>query len=433
MQAMETSTDMHRVFAFILCLALLLGCALPGQAQTVTVDIYGPGQSKMFIALADPLSSGGGAPASGNALNSLLSSNLSFLPFLEQLSPSSILGGVKLDGYDRDAIDFKRFQLAGADLLLTAGWTSPTSVELRVFEAFTKQLVVGKAYSITSEKQLAEVADKFCSALMEKLTGHGEFFLSSLAFVRSTGDSKNIFASHATGRDVRQLTSLEGYNLSPDWSPGGAVVFTHIGVTREDRYHSLCVLSGGGVSKKRYGNSAVISPAYIGGSGIAVGMSGNGNVDIYRVNQDLTDRSVLVSSNAIDVSPSFDASGSRMAFVSDRQGGPQVYVGGTGGSASRVTYQGSYNTDPSLSPDGKLVAFTKQTGAGYRIFVLDLESGQETQISFGPGSDEQPAFAPDGYFIAYTSGGRIFLTTRHGDPRKEIPCGGGTLPAWKGP
>ena len=75
-------------------------------------------------------------------------------------------------------------------------------------------------------------------------------------------------------------------------------------------------------------------------------------------------------------------------------------------------------------------------GGGHRIFVHDILTGEETQVSFGPGSDEQPAFCPDSYFLAFSSSRsgtkQIYLTTRHGGPAKRVPTGPGnvTFPAW---
>ena len=52
-----------------------------------------------------------------------------------------------------------------------------------------------------------------------------------------------------------------------------------------------------------------------------------------------------------------------------------------------------------------MIAFSRLTSEGNRIFVQDLTTGTEQQISFGPGNDVLPSFAPDSYFIAFTSTG----------------------------
>ena len=95
-----------------------------------------------------------------------------------------------------------------------------------------------------------------------------------------------------------------------------------------------------------------------------------------------------------------------------------------------MTKQGSYNTEPSMSPDGTLIAFSRLTSEGNRIFVQELTTGTEQQISFGPGNDVLPSFAPDSYFIRLsppTGDGQnqIYLTTRHGGDAKKVPTGSG--------
>ena len=83
------------------------------------------------------------------------------------------------------------------------------------------------------------------------------------------------------------------------------------------------------------------------------------------------------------------------------------------------------------------MAFSRQVGPGqHRIFVHDLLKGQEYQVSNGPGSDEEPSFAPDSFFIAFmsTRGGakQVYLTTRVGGEAKRVPTGPGdaAFPAW---
>ena len=328
-------------------------------------------------------------------------------------------------------MDFKRYQIAGSDYVLTTGWTSSSTVELRVFQSFTSELYLGKSYEDISPDKIALVADRFCEALMEKLTGHGEFFRSTLAFDRTTGaNQKNIFVCHATGRDVRQVTSLKGLCLSPAWSKDmSRIAFTFI----DGRYHNLGILNtaNGKVSTHRFKGS-IIGPAFTPGGDIALGMSdGSGESDIFLLNQGYKVIRTLVSNQGIDISPSYDRSGSVMAYVSDRFGGPQIFILGRG----QVSHEGSYNTDPSVSPDGTKLAYVRRTSEGFRIFVQDLATGAEQQVSFGPGNDEQPAFAPDNYFIAFSStragGHKIFLTNRHGADAVQIPTGGDAMsPAW---
>jgi TolB protein len=58
--------------------------------------------------------------------------------------------------------------------------------------------------------------------------------------------------------------------------------------------------------------------------------------------------------------------GQSIYFVSDRSGGPQIYkMSINGGQATRVTFNGSYNISPRLSPDGKTLAWISQRDGGF--------------------------------------------------------------------
>ena len=407
---------------------LVLVLASTGFAQQINIDIeeYGIGERRLVF--GDPMGSSPSDPAPVQARNleNLIMENLAFVPFIHIIDKQSILGGTRLNTYEFELSDLERFSMAGADFLVSARWVTGSEVELRVFGVFDGRMIVGKAYSIENDSQLEGVADMFCSAFMEAIDGPANFFRSSLAYVQN----KNIHAIRATGRDARQLTSLEGSCLSPAWSPDGQyVVFSHLG----DRYHSLGVWdSSGSVTTHPFRNSTVVGPTFTPGNQVAVSLSENGDSDIYLLDISFSNRSPLVRGGGIDVSPDFSVSGGNMAYVSDRFGGPQVFVAGAGGGEGRrVTYQGSYNTDPSLNPEGTQLVYSRRTSSGYRIYLLDLVSGQERQLSYGPGNDEAPAFGPDGYFVAYTSRGRIFLTTVYAEGPIEIPTGGGvSFPAW---
>jgi TolB protein len=432
------STPTIRFAALALALAGLL-LAGPAAAETLSVDIYGPGQSRMHMALADPMADTPDQPAPTNAgaLRQHIKSNLEMLPFLGLIPSENVLGSTRLQGYKAASIDFKRFQLAGADLLLTSAWPDDATVELRVYEVFTKRLVVGKAYDDVTPARLQQVADLFCAAFMEALTGHGEFFRSTLAYVQKAGDGgKHVWVVHPTGRNPRRVTNLPGYALSPSWSKDGRfIVFSHIG----ERRHELGVWerATGEVKTRALNTPTVISPTFTRGNRIAVSLGNAGYTDIVQLDRSYRRERVLVDSRAIDVSPDFDHAGRRMVFVSDRYGSPQIFMLDTvSGKVRRITYKGGYNTDPSISPDGKLIVFSRMTQNGHRIFLHEVETGLERQLTFGPGSDEQPAFAPDGYFVAFTSTRsgpqRIYLTTRHGDRARRVPTGPGAVsfPAW---
>ncbi len=425
-------------YATLLTMAWLICASLGSAHAAVEINIYGPGQNLIKLALAHPIK-GPNAPATGLAtqLQELVQQNMSILPFMQLISASSVLGGTTLAGYEPPSLDFKRFQLAGSDIVVTSFWPNDNTVQMRAFETLSGKRLFGKEYPNLNANDLTTVADRFSADLLEVIIGSGDLFRSTLAFVRKVGKlNAHVWTVRPTGRDLKQITSLKGESMSPAWSPDGRyVVFTHI----DDRSHGLGIWdkNAGSVRRIRFPGNIVIGPAFMPNNQVAVSLSNGRNPDIFTLNSSFQRGGALEQNDSINVSPSFDRSGTKMAFTSNRHGGPQIFLKDlSSGYVRRVTMIGNYNTEASLSPDGTLVAYSRMTDYGHRIFVQDLVTGKEKQITFGPGSDEQPAFCGDNYSIAFAStrgsGRGIYLTTRNGAAAKKINTGGGevSFPRW---
>lgn len=433
----------RRFAALAMAVACALSLAAPAMAaEALTIDIFGPGQSRVNMAVAasqslDPVAP---KPQESAIFEKYLLEDLNLLPFIRIVPPEEVLGGVALEGVTAANIDLRRFQISKVDLVLTMGWRPeegrPGKVEVRVYEAFSGRLVVGKAYRVTRDS-LARAADMFCAHFMEALTGHGEFFRSVLAFTKhGQGHAREIWTMTPQGRERRQVTFFGGSSISPAWSPDGRYLTF---ANHSSSQHTLGVWDKkrNRIFRTKLPGTTIGGTAFAADGSVAVALS-RGNMEIFRLTRDLTRiRDTIVKSWAIDVSPSFSADGSRMVFTSDRRGNPQVFLKDMAtGKERRLTMEGKYNTSPSISPDGKLVVFSRRTKQGHRIFVMDIDTGRERQITFGPGADEEPAFSPDGYFVVFSSSRtgtyQLYLTTRHGDEPRRLRTGKGdaTHPAF---
>jgi Tol biopolymer transport system component len=87
-----------------------------------------------------------------------------------------------------------------------------------------------------------------------------------------------------------------------------------------------------------------------------------------------------------------------------------------------VTYSG-HDTSPAVSPDGKTIAFTSDRDGQPRIWLKQLKGGGEAAITAGP--DDSPRFSPDGTSVLFnhseersTSLHRITLLGN--DPHKVV-------------
>ena len=97
---------------------------------------------------------------------------------------------------------------------------------------------------------------------------------------------------------------------------------------------------------------------------------------------------------------------------------------------TRLTSDSGLSTDPSLSRDGKLLAFASdRSGDGHLdIWVKQVAGGQPIRLTNAPVDDHQPAFSPDGSQIVYRSertdgAGLYVVPALGGEPRLLAPHG----------
>ncbi len=429
-------TFRFRILALLAVAVISTAAASQAALAAGVARVIGAGSNIINVVVADPV--GGGSNA--RELQRGIATNLAIVPFINQIPSQSIPGGSSVPASPA-AGDFKRFLDVKAQLLITANWVDSNNVELRTFEVGEGKFMFGNRYAVAGGSDGAlDVADKFSADLLEAIIGRGDLFRSTMAFVRTAGkNKKDVWAVKANGRHLRKLTNMPGEALSPTWSNDGRfVLFTHI----DARTHALGVWDARtrSVQRIKFPGNTVIGPSFMPDNRVAVSLTDGRNPSIFLLSHSFQKERRLDESSAIDVSPSVDASGTKMVFTSNRLGNPHIFLKDLRtGSVRRITTNGRYNTDPSISADGTVVAFARQEGGGHRIYVYDLVTETERQITFGPGSDEEPTFAPDSYFIAFMSsrGGqkRIYLTTREGGTPKVIPTGQGdaAFPAWGQP
>ena len=106
----------------------------------------------------------------------------------------------------------------------------------------------------------------------------------------------------------------------------------------------------------------------------------------------------------LDASPSWSSDGSRIAFISDRDGDNEIYVMNIDGSGViQLTDDFASDEDPEWSPDGSRIAFHSDRDGDYEIYVMNADGSGVTQLTDNSDADRGSAWSPDGTRIAFHS------------------------------
>jgi TolB protein len=111
---------------------------------------------------------------------------------------------------------------------------------------------------------------------------------------------------------------------------------------------------------------------------------------------------------AADILQQFGAqslSGTRIFFVSTRTGGKEIWsMDHDGQNQKQITSYRSISINPTVSLDGKRLAFTSFTKGNPRIFMYSLETGRFVPFYNQVASmNATPAFTPDGSRVLFSS------------------------------
>ncbi|OLC11309.1 MAG: hypothetical protein AUH41_00915, partial [Gemmatimonadetes bacterium 13_1_40CM_66_11] len=123
--------------------------------------------------------------------------------------------------------------------------------------------------------------------------------------------------------------------------------------------------------------------------------------------------------------PAFSPDGSRIAFVSQRDGNAEIYVMNADGTGTtRVTNDPQADGRPSFLPDGQSLAFHSSRTAGkLQIWAVNVDGTGLTQLT-RDSVNSSPAVSPDGQTIAYVStrnkDGDIWLMNRDGTNQRQF-------------
>lgn len=302
-----------------------------------------------------------------------------------------------------------------------------------------------------------------------------------LVFKSAAGGSYDLWTVPTAGGEPTRITTMAGREMSPRFSPDGRWIAFEADFGGTDVRDIYVVPSGGGESRRltdhplnesgiswapdsrriyfntsMYWDNSVAAVDIETGEIERVGPGGSGQLsadgamfaftrntrpqDDAQSNQDIWvmpaagGEARALTPNTFDwrdTEPRWSPDGTRLAFVSDRNGFNNLGVLDVAtGDATMLLTEDVEHSEPRWSPDGRWISFTRNLDYDYHIFRIPAEGGEPEQLTHATGVNGGSRatgqtrgghlWHPDGEHIVYTHSG----PSRTGDLR-ILPVDGG--------
>ncbi len=384
--------------ALLLCTAF----AQPALADRPVINIEHAGIQAYPVAIAPPV----GEPTSGKAVLDVLSGDFTRSGLFRILDPASFLADPNKEGFTEQTIDFSKWTTVGASGLVKAKSVitgDNVQVEFHFYDTAKNAEVLHGTYS-APVASLRQIAHRFADDVMKFFTQERGDFQTRIAYVRETGDGKQIVVADSDGANAQAVTGAS-INLLPGWAhdghtiaftsfrDGAAHIYTVDALTRAIK---PLVLMGD------YASGPVFAPD---GLRFTFSASLNGNTDIFLSEADGSAGRKLTEARDINTAATWSPDGKQIAFISNRAGNPQVYVMNADGSNQRrLTFQGNYNQEPAWSPKGDLIAFSgRDELRSFDIYTVAVATGKVARLTQNAGTNEKPSWSPNGRHLIFSS------------------------------
>jgi TolB protein len=425
-------------------LALGAGATLAGlmprpSAAVLRLDITQGNIQPMPIALPDFVGGAPGDAESARNVSGIITNNLRRSGLFAPIDPAAYIERiVNPDNVPR----FPDWRAINAQALVTGRLTRQTDgrlkAEFRLWDVFAGQQQAGQQYFSTPDNW-RRISHIISDAIYERLTGEKGYFDTRVVFIDETGPKerrvKRLAIMDQDGAALRYLTRGDELVLTPRFSPSTQEI-TYMSYGQGDpRVYLLNIETG---QREVVGNfpGMTFAPRFSpDGQRVIMSLQHGSYSNLFVMDLRSKATTRLTQTPAIDTAPSYSPDGTQICFESDRGGSQQIYVmSAGGGQPQRISFGDGHYSTPVWSPRGDFLAFTKMGGGNFGIGIMKPDGSGERLLTDGF-HNEGPTFAPNGrvvmFFRDQGAGPQLFTVDITGRNEQRVPTPGfASDPAW---
>jgi Tol biopolymer transport system component/imidazolonepropionase-like amidohydrolase len=244
-----------------------------------------------------------------------------------------------------------------------------------------------------------------------------------VAFVSNRQPSPGVYAIDAESKSERLITAVEGAAAGPGpgrivagtpaWNPDGkSVVYTSTSAGKPELLLNGKALSSGedlfpfraqwlspteflytadGLIKRRSVTANTVTP---------VEFTAELTITVPSYTRKRRDFDSTAPRKALGIlRPTISPDGKQVAFVAVGD----LWLMTIGSKPVRLTNDASAKTDPSWSPDGSKLMYSSDRSGSFNLWMREMKTGQEHQVTDVTSSAAGASFSPDGNRVAYVS------------------------------
>lgn len=276
-----------------------------------------------------------------------------------------------------------------------SGGVEPGSFKMADWTLLKTSVLVKTRFLAAGDASCDPAGTKVCGDAFVYYVVNGDLLLKQR--FRSSGSGARAIAHEIANEVLRSVTGNPGFFGTPIAAVGKQGGNKELYVLGLDGKNARSVTRNGSIN---------LSPSWSAdGTRVAWTSYKKANPDLYIKNLRTGDTQVLSNLAGINTSPAWHPSGDRIAMARSHNGDSDIYILSTrsGEVLERVTKGGGIDVSPAWSTDGTLLAFASERSGGSQIYVKNYTSGQTQRVTYVGDFNSDPAISPDGTKLAFVS------------------------------